>query len=66
MLCPYCSNDETKVVDKRDFAGITKRRRECLKCEKRFNTFESLEKIHVKVVKKDDRRENFDREKLKR
>ena len=66
MLCPYCSNNETKVVDKRDFEGITKRRRECLKCEKRFNTFESLEKIHATVIKKDGRRENFDRGKLKR
>lgn len=66
MLCPYCSHTETKVIDKRDSGGTTKRRRECLKCERRFNTYESVEKAALKVIKKDGRREDFDREKLHR
>ena len=66
MLCPYCLNTETKVIDKRDAKGITKRRRECLKCSKRFNTLEKVEQITIRVIKKDGRREEFDREKLKR
>ncbi len=51
--------------DKRDSGFITKRRRGCLKCKKRFNTHEVLEKLDIRVVKKDGRREDFDREKLK-
>lgn len=66
MQCPYCQNNETKVIDKRDTAGITKRRRECLKCEKRFNTQEIVERAELRVVKKDGRREAFDYDKLKR
>jgi len=66
MICPYCLGQETKVIDKRDTGGITKRRRECVKCEKRFNTIESLEEINLKVIKKDGRREDFDREKIKK
>ena len=66
MRCPYCKHDETKVVDKRDVEGKAKRRRECLKCEKRFNTQELLEEIDLTVVKKDGRREDFDQDKLKR
>ena len=66
MICPYCLHNETKVIDKRDAEGITKRRRECLKCGKRFNTRESLEEINIRVIKKDGRREEFDREKVKR
>lgn len=66
MLCPYCIHTETKVVDKRDDKDITKRRRECLKCGRRFNTQESCERTELRVVKKDGRRENFDHEKLKR
>lgn len=66
MKCPYCSNGETKVTDKRDSEGkdITRRRRECLKCNKRFTTFERVETVNLVVVKKDGRRERFDREKL--
>ena len=66
MLCPYCSNTETKVVDKRDAENIasTRRRRECLKCEKRFTTYERIE-TDLRVIKKDGKREQFDREKLK-
>jgi transcriptional repressor NrdR len=66
MLCPYCQRDETKVVDKRDFGGTTKRRRECLKCERRFNTHERVEELRLRVIKKDGKGESFDREKIKR
>jgi|SRR3989344_4937874 len=67
MICPFCGHAETRVVDKRDAEGIsvTKRRRGCLKCGRRFNTLESMEAIGLRVAKKDGRRENFDREKLK-
>jgi transcriptional repressor NrdR len=65
MQCPYCQNDETKVNDKRDSDGVTKRRRECLKCEKRFTTYEHVE-MNLTVIKKDGKREKFDREKLKK
>ena len=67
MICPYCLHKETKVVDKRDSEeGITKRRRECLKCEKRFNTLETLENVGIRVIKKDGRREVFDKEKVRK
>lgn len=66
MLCPYCLNSETKVIDKRDNESLTKRRRECLKCSKRFNTLEAVERPDFRVIKKDGSRENFDYEKLKR
>ena len=64
MLCPYCSHEETRVIDKRDSGGVTKRRRECSKCERRFNTHEAVERGALRVIKKDGRREDFDREKL--
>ncbi len=66
MLCPYCSHAETKVTDKRDGGGITRRRRECLKCSRRFSTKESVEQDEIKVIKKNGQREPFDREKIKR
>jgi len=66
MFCPYCSNKETKVIDKRDVNGLTKRRRECLKCERRFNTFESVERAELRIIKKDGRRESFDIEKIRK
>src|SRR3989338_1319766 len=66
MRCPYCLNDESKVIDKRNVEGVIKRRRECLKCEKRFNTEEGVESVELRVVKKDGRREEFDHEKIKR
>ena len=65
MLCPYCSNDETKVTDKRDSKDETRRRRECLKCGKRFTTYEKIQEVEIFVIKKDERREPFSREKLK-
>ncbi len=66
MLCPYCINQESKVIDKRDSGGITRRRRECLKCAQRFNTTEHVEQLMLRVVKKDGGREDFDREKIKK
>ena len=63
MLCPYCSNSETKVTDKRDCESITRRRRECLKCGKRWTTYERVE-LDLGVIKKDGRREKFSRDKL--
>ncbi|MFH1290830.1 MAG: transcriptional regulator NrdR [Nanoarchaeota archaeon] len=65
MLCPYCLHKETKVIDKRDNENLSKRRRECLKCRKRFNTQEVIERAGLRVIKKDGRRESFDYEKLK-
>jgi len=64
MVCPYCNSAESKVTDKRDSEGVTRRRRECLKCRKRFTTYERVE-IDLSVVKKDGRREKFNRDKLK-
>jgi transcriptional repressor NrdR len=66
MLCPYCREGETKVIDSRaaqDFA--IRRRRECLRCARRFTTYEKIEAL-LKVIKKDGTREPFDREKIKR
>jgi transcriptional repressor NrdR len=69
MRCPYCLNYETKVIDSRDTGEnelVTRRRRECLKCEKRFTTYEKIEMPELFVIKKDGRRENFDIEKIKK
>ena len=63
MKCPFCSG-ETSVIDKRDGEDSTRRRRECDKCSKRFTTYERPE-ITVMVVKKDGRREEYNREKVK-
>ena len=65
MRCIFCSG-ETKVTDKRDSDGETRRRRECLKCKKRFTTYERAEEPNFIVVKKDKSREPFSREKLKK
>ncbi len=63
MLCPYCNHTETKVVDKRDNESVSRRRRECLKCGKRFTTYERIE-LNLSVIKKDGTKEKFDRKKL--
>ncbi len=63
MLCPYCTASETKVTDKRDNGSVARRRRECLKCGKRWTTYERVE-LDLNVVKKDGRREKFSRDKL--
>ena len=66
MKCPFCGDLEDKVIDSRiSTEGDTiRRRRECLKCQKRFTTYERLEEIPLMVIKKDGRREPFDRKKL--
>lgn len=68
MYCPYCKSCQTKVVDKRDNdeTGVTRRRRECLECRKRFTTYERIENITLMVEKRSGRLQEFDREKLKR
>ena len=66
MKCPYCLFEKTKVLDKRDiheFDAI-RRRRACLKCGKRFTTYERIEMTGFAVIKKDGRRESFNRDKL--
>ena len=66
MKCPFCGNPEDKVVDSRanPEGDSIRRRRECLKCQRRFTTYEHPEKSAVMVVKKDSRREPFDKNKL--
>ena len=66
MRCPFCHNDETKVLDSRQIEGGTaiRRRRECDVCSKRFTTYEKYEELQLMVVKKDGRREPFSRTKL--
>lgn len=68
MKCPYCNSKETKVVDKRDNVhdGTTRRRRECLKCSKRFTTYERIENIDLNIRKKDGCVEAFNRTKLRK
>lgn len=66
MRCPYCFYEESKVVDSRsteDYTAI-RRRRECLKCSKRYTTYEKVEDIPILVVKKDSTRENFKKDKI--
>ena len=68
MKCPYCGDQESKVVDSRhseDGMSI-RRRRECLSCQKRFTTYETVESLPIVVVKKDNSREAFDRNKILR
>src|SRR5579864_5470285 len=65
MKCPFCAHLDSKVVDSRDTeTGSIRRRRECLGCHKRFTTYERVEAVPLLVVKKDGRREEFDRNKL--
>ena len=66
MKCPYCGNLEDKVVDSRLSAegNSIRRRRECLKCERRFTTYEHIEEAPLMVVKKDSRRQPFERKKI--
>ena len=68
MRCPYCSYQESKVVDSRhsDEGNSIRRRRECLSCQKRFTTYETVESLPIIVVKKDNSREPFDRDKILR
>ena len=66
MKCPFCGFEESKVVDSRptDEGARIRRRRECLKCEKRFTTYEIIETLPIIVIKKDSSRQQFDRDKL--
>ncbi|OGG18485.1 transcriptional regulator NrdR [Candidatus Gottesmanbacteria bacterium RIFCSPHIGHO2_01_FULL_47_48] len=66
MKCPYCGSEETDVLETRDGEESTRRRRECQKCTKRFTTYERVENVDLVILKKDGRREKFDREKLRR
>jgi transcriptional repressor NrdR len=66
MNCPYCEHAETKVTDSRDTGAYTiRRRRECLSCNKRFTTYEYIEMTPVYIIKKDGRREKFERTKIR-
>jgi transcriptional repressor NrdR len=66
MLCPFCNYTETKVVDSRDTkeGRVTRRRRECEKCSARFSTYEEVEMFRMTIVKKDGRKEEYDRKKI--
>lgn len=66
MKCPFCSFEESKVVDSRSTDDNTtiRRRRECLKCNKRYTTYEKIEDFPILVIKKDLTRENFNKEKI--
>ena len=66
MKCPYCSKVEDKVVDSRSAreGGVIRRRRECLNCGRRFTTYERVDEIPYMVIKKDGRREKFERQKV--
>jgi len=68
MKCPYCTNNDTEVIETRDSEdlAVTRRRRGCSKCGKRFTTYERIETVPLTVIKKDNKREPFDREKLER
>ena len=66
MKCPFCGDQESKVVDsRRSEDGLSiRRRRECLKCQRRFTTYEIVESLPIIVVKRDGSRQNFDRNKI--
>ena len=68
MRCPYCGNTEDRVVDSREGreGDVIRRRRECVRCERRFTSYEKIEHEPWQVVKRDQRREDYDREKLMR
>lgn len=67
MICPYCGYNQTSVLESRESedGAVTRRRRVCQKCGKRFTTYERAEVIDLKVIKKDGRLEDFNREKVK-
>ena len=66
MKCPYCSNKTSKVTDKRESPQGIRRRRECLKCKKRFTTYEKISQHDFYIIKKDKNREKFSRDKLEK
>ena len=66
MMCPFCRNGDTSVIDSRaSQVFVIRRRRKCLSCERRFTTYEKIEDSPIKVIKKDGSRVPFDREKIK-
>lgn len=64
LICPSCRKSETRVVDSRDDENVVRRRRECLDCKSRFTTYERMEAPRQYVVKKDGRREQYNRDKV--
>ncbi len=68
MFCIFCKNNDTEVIETRlsEDGGAIRRRRQCPKCQKRFTTYERMEELPILVIKRDGRRERFDREKLRR
>jgi transcriptional repressor NrdR len=66
VTCPFCGHKEDRVIDSRESkeGDVIRRRRECLKCERRFTTYERSDEIPYMVVKRDGRREKFDRQKI--
>src|SRR5258705_11154368 len=66
MVCPFCGHREDRVIDSRESkeGDVIRRRRECLKCERRFTTYERSDEVPYVVVKRDGRREKFDRQKV--
>jgi len=68
MICPYCGFDESNVLESREAEDgkATRRRRECVKCKKRFTTYERVENISLKVIKKSGKVEDYSRAKLER
>ena len=68
MRCPFCANTEDRVVDSRESreGDVIRRRRECVACSRRFTSYEKIERMPFQVVKRDERREPYDREKLMR
>ena len=68
MFCIFCKHTDTEVIETRlsEDGATVRRRRSCPKCEKRFTTYERLEDLPILVIKRDDRRERFDRDKLRR
>src|ERR1041385_5720657 len=66
MTCPFCGHRQDRVIDSRESkeGDVIRRRRECLKCERRFTTYERSDEIPYMVIKRDGRREKFDRQKV--
>ncbi|MGM0378221.1 MAG: transcriptional regulator NrdR [Bacillota bacterium] len=66
MHCPFCDHQKSKVIDTRptEDGYVTRRRRECFSCQKRFTTYEKVEKMPIRVIKRDGTRESYDRNKM--
>ncbi len=64
MKCPYCGHPDSRVIDTREVGESIRRRRECQECHQRFTTYEQIAPVNLLVVKRDGRREPFDRQKL--